>query len=320
MSEIPSMHELFRPCLELLSDGATNARQCLPGIQKRYGLTEDQMAETIPSGQRTRVLDRADWAIFHLMHAGLIERPQRGVSHIAPAGRDALRSAATVDWGYVSTRPAYMAWKSSRKGSEARNGETGQPVASMAAGNSSTDAGALSSGLTPPEAIDLAYREIEHQLAEDLREQVLTLTPARFEQLIVELLLAMGYGDGRAEMGRAIGKSGDGGIDGVVNEDKLGLDAVYIQAKRYAPDNTVGRPALQAFIGSMTGESATKGVFVTTSGFSREAREFVQRVQQRVVLIDGSRLARLMIDHGVGVRVDKTYVLRSIDANFFDPI
>lgn len=128
----------------------------------------------------------------------------------------------------------------------------------------------------------------------------------------------MGYGDGRAEMGRAIGKSGDGGIDGVVNEDKLGLDAVYIQAKRYAPDNIVGRPALQAFIGSMTGESATKGVFVTTSGFSKQARDYVRRVQQRVVLIDGARLARLMIDHDVGIRVDRVYMLRSIDANFFD--
>ena len=183
-----------------------------------------------------------------------------------------------------------------------------------------SDPDAVSSGLTPPEAIDLAYREIEQELAENLLEQGLSLTPARFEQLIVELLLAMGYGDGRAEMGRAIGKSGDGGIDGVVNEDKLGLDAVYMQAKRYAPDNTVGRPALQAFIGSMTGESATKGVFVTTSSFSREAQDYVRRVQQRVVLIDGARLARLMIDHGVGVRADKTYVLRSIDANFFDPI
>ncbi|MDN3712552.1 restriction endonuclease [Paracoccus cavernae] len=173
---------------------------------------------------------------------------------------------------------------------------------------------------TPEERIETAYMQLDGELADDLLELILSLTPARFEQLIVELLLAMGYGDGRSEMGQAIGKSGDGGIDGVVNEDKLGLDAVYIQAKRYALDNTVGRPALQAFIGSMTGESATKGVFVTTSTFSKEAREYIRRVQQRVVLIDGKRLARLMIDHGVGVKADKTYVLRSIDANFFDVV
>lgn len=166
--------------------------------------------------------------------------------------------------------------------------------------------------------MDAAFAQLQAGLAEDLLKRVLTLTPTRFERLIVDLLIAMGYGDGRAEMGQAIGKSGDGGIDGVVNEDKLGLDAVYIQAKRYAPENSIGRPALQAFIGSMTGESASKGVFVTTSSFSGEARDYVRRVGQRVVLIDGARLARLMIDHGVGVRVDKTYVLRSIDANFFD--
>ena len=319
MSEIPTMAELFRPCLELLAAGAENARQCLPGLQKRYRLTEDQMSETVPSGTRTRVFDRADWALFHLMHAGLVERPRRGVYHITPAGRDTLRSAAIIDWNYVSTLPAYLTWKSRPKGSETQQVQTDKSAAPMPLGAGS-DPDAVSSGLTPPEAIDLAYREIEQELAENLLEQVLSLTPARFEQLIVELLLAMGYGDGRAEMGRAIGKSGDGGIDGVVNEDKLGLDAVYMQAKRYAPDNTVGRPALQAFIGSMTGESATKGVFVTTSSFSREAQDYVRRVQQRVVLIDGARLARLMIDHGVGVRADKTYVLRSIDANFFDPI
>ena len=314
------MAELFRPCLELLAQGAENARQCLPGIQKRYHLNEDQMSETIPSGQRTRVFDRADWAIFHLMHAGLVERPSRGVYHITPAGRDVLRSNAVIDWSYVTTLPTYVAWKASSKGANIDDVQTGQWITPVLPGIDLAATEAVSPELTPPEAIDLAYREIEQELAEDLLEQVLSLTPARIEKLIVELLLAMGYGDGRAEMGRAIGKSGDGGIDGVVNEDKLGLDAVYIQAKRYAPDNTVGRPALQAFIGSMTGESATKGVFVTTSSFSREAHEFLRRVQQRVVLIDGARLARLMIDHGVGVRVDKTYVLRSIDANFFDPI
>lgn len=125
MSEIPTMAELFRPCLELLAQGAENARQCLPGLQKRYHLTDEQMAETVPSGTRTRVFDRADWALFHLMHAGLVERPQRGVHHITPAGRDALRSAARIDWSYVSTLPAYLAWKSSPKGSEARQAQTG---------------------------------------------------------------------------------------------------------------------------------------------------------------------------------------------------
>ncbi|WP_347266929.1 restriction endonuclease [Paracoccus sp. (in: a-proteobacteria)] len=201
--------------------------------------------------------------------------------------------------------PLYVAWREARKDKRAFAPST-QPI------------DVAEEDQTPSDLIDFAYRQLDVALAEDLLDQVLTLSPTRFERLIVDLLVAMGYGDGRAEMGQALGRSGDGGIDGVVNEDKLGLDAVYIQAKRYAPENVVGRPALQAFIGSMTGESASKGVFVTTSAFSREARDYVRRVQQRVVLIDGARLARLMIDHGVGVRIDKSYVLRSIDANFFD--
>lgn len=304
MSEIPSMYDLFRPCLELLDKGTTNARGCLPALQKLYSLSDEQMGETIPSGQRTRIFDRADWAIFHLMKADLVERPKRGFYQPSAEGRELARSDAPVSWDHVKSRPAYLRWKAAtQKDETVAQASVAKPV---------------ESALPPAETIEAAFQEISQELAEDLLDQVLTLTPARFERLIVELLLAMGYGDGRAEMGQAIGKSGDGGIDGVVNEDKLGLDAVYIQAKRYAPENTVGRPALQAFIGSMTGESATKGVFVTTSSFSKEARDFVQRVQQRVVLIDGARLARLMIDHGVGVRVDKTYVLRSIDANFFD--
>jgi restriction system protein len=154
-------------------------------------------------------------------------------------------------------------------------------------------------------------------LSREVIEAVLSLSPARFEQLVVDLLLAMGYGGGDLERGLQTSLSGDGGIDGIINEDELGLDAVYVQAKRYAVDNKVGRPALNAFVGSLTGEGATKGVFVTTSDFSRDAMEYVARVQQRIVLINGDRLARLMIKHEVGVRPRKTYVLRSVDEDYF---
>ncbi|WP_116221916.1 restriction endonuclease [Paracoccus sp. FO-3] len=292
-------------CLRLLADGARNARECLPGLQRHFSLNDEQMAELIPSGGRTRVFDRADWAMLWLQQAGLTEKVERGHNVITPTGRELVASGRSFDRKYVQGLPPYIAWRAKRKGRTATS-SAAQTVE------------VAEEAQTPSELIEFAYSQLDTALADDLLEQVLALTPARFEWLIVELLLAMGYGDGRTEMGQAIGKSGDGGIDGVVNEDKLGLDAVYIQAKRYGLDNVVGRPALQAFIGSMTGESATKGVFVTTSSFSREAREYVRRVQQRVVLIDGARLARLMIDHGVGVRIDKTYVLRSIDANFFD--
>ncbi|WP_328701234.1 restriction endonuclease [Sedimentitalea arenosa] len=170
---------------------------------------------------------------------------------------------------------------------------------------------------TPDIRAETAFREIESALVGEVIEAVLSLSPARFEKLVVDLLLAMGYGGGDLERGLQTSLTGDGGIDGIFNEDELGLDAVYVQAKRYAADNKVGRPALNAFVGSLTGEGATKGVFVTTSDFSRDAMEYVARVQQRIVLINGDRLARLMIKHEVGVRPRKTYVLRSVDEDYF---
>ncbi|MCU9839621.1 restriction endonuclease [Ruegeria sp. WL0004] len=173
---------------------------------------------------------------------------------------------------------------------------------------------------TPQEQIEQALSQIADALASEVLEAVLSLSPARFEKLVVDLLIAMGYGGGDLERGLQTNLSGDGGIDGIINEDELGLDAVYVQAKRYAPDNKVGRPALNAFVGSLTGEGATKGVFVTTSDFSREARDYVARVQQRIVLINGDRLARLMIKHEVGVRARRTYVLRSVDEDYFSDI
>ncbi|WP_263567690.1 restriction endonuclease [Paracoccus sp. DMF] len=298
-------------CLRLMAEGARNARDCLPGLRKHFGLSDDAMSELIPSGGRSKIHDRADWALLWMQQAGLTEKIQPGYNVVTPAGLELLASGRLFDRKYVQSLPPYIAWREARKSRSTTASGPAAPPETRSEPNPDE-------AQTPTELIEFAYQQLDAALAEDLLEQVRTLTPARFERLIVELLLAMGYGDGRAEMGQAIGRSGDGGIDGVVNEDKLGLDAVYIQAKRYAPDNTIGRPALQAFIGSMTGESATKGVFVTTSSFSKDARDYVRRVQQRVVLIDGARLARLMIDHGVGVRIDKTYVLRSIDANFFD--
>ncbi len=294
------------PVLSLIGEQRERLDQALPDLQKYFSLSDEQMERLLPSG-KAYVADRAGWARTYLVKAGLVEKIGRARYAVTPRGRELLgRNPKKISKNDLLQYPEFQAWlNSSRNGGETL-------VATVA------KTPAESGNTTPEEAMESAFSEIDSALAEDLLEQVLSLTPARFERLIVELLLAMGYGDGRAEMGQAIGKSGDGGIDGVVNEDKLGLDAVYIQAKRYAPDNTIGRPALQAFIGSMTGESATKGVFVTTSSFSKDARDYVRRVQQRVVLIDGARLARLMIDHGVGVRIDKTYVLRSIDANFFD--
>lgn len=305
-ADLPNYQDFMLPVLSLIGEGRERLDQALPDLQKHFSLTDEQMERLLPSG-KAYVADRAGWARTYLVKPGLVGKTGRARYALTPRGRAVLDgNPEKIGKNELLEYPEFQAWLSS-----SRNGNDTlvEPVAKAASevGNA-----------TPEETMESAFAEIDSALSEDLLERVLSLTPARFERLIVDLLLAMGYGDGRAEMGQAIGRSGDGGIDGVVNEDKLGLDAVYIQAKRYAPDNPVSRPALQAFVGSMTGESATKGVFVTTSRFTKEAADYVRLVQQRVVLIDGARLARLMIDHGVGVRIDKTYVLRSIDANFFD--
>jgi restriction system protein len=181
----------------------------------------------------------------------------------------------------------------------------------------STDSIPKPSGVTPEEQIEAAYQAVQSALRADLLERIAQNTPSFFEQLIVELLVAMGYGGSRKNAATQLGRSGDGGVDGVINEDRLGLDRVYVQAKRFGKSNTVGRPEVQAFVGSLVGLGATKGVFVTTTTFSPQARDFVQHLSQRVILIDGQILADLMIEHGVGVRTSRAIEFKRLDEDFF---
>ncbi|MCD9147225.1 restriction endonuclease [Pseudophaeobacter flagellatus] len=300
---LPNMNDVMFPCLVLLSEGATNAKECQPGLKSHFSLSDAEMDERIPSGMRTRVFDRADWAIFHMMKAGLIERPKRGYYVVSQLGMKAISngSARSLSLSALKEFPLYKRWKSEGTASK-EDVETG---------------GDKDLGATPREQLETAFKVIDEALANDVLAAVLSLSPARFEKLVVDLLLSMGYGGGALERGLQTNVSNDGGIDGIINEDELGLDAVYIQAKRYASENKVGRPALNAFVGSLTGEGASKGVFVTTSDFSKDAMEYVDRVQHRIVLINGDRLARLMIKHEVGVRARKTLVLRSVDEDYF---
>ncbi len=305
---IPGMNAIMKPTLKLLAGGATSPRECLDGLKQHFRLTDDEMDERIPSGIRTRVFDRADWSIFHLMHAGLVERPRRGVYLITDEGRRVLEQGPSeLDLTYLKTLPAYADWtaKTKSRDSHKKTDQAATPTTEEAA------------DLPPEERVETAIKEIDTELSEEILTRVLECSPAFFERLIVGLLIAMGYGRGRDGAGHRIGRSGDGGIDGIINEDALGLDAVYIQAKRYQPESKIGRPAIQQFVGSLTGEGATKGVFVTTSDFSTEARDYVRRVQQRIVLINGTELARLLIAHEIGVRARKTYVLRSVDEDYF---
>jgi restriction system protein len=303
---IPTMHVFYFPLLVAFSKGAHNARTALPALQHHFGFTDEEMQELIPSGTRERVFDRADWAIFHLMKAGLVERTQRGVYALSEAGKTVLAGPdKTLDRARLESFAAYQAFLAEPKGTQTD-------------GSAIVVNQALTEVLqTPEDAMASAQGMLDAALRDDILLILKDINPVRFERLILDLLSAMGYGGGDLSKAMMTKTSGDGGIDGIIHEDALGLDAVYIQAKRNAPDNKVGRPTIQQFVGSLNGEGATKGVFVTTSDFSAEAKGFLGKVQHRIVLINGQELARLMIRYGVGVRARATYVIKGVDEDYF---
>jgi restriction system protein len=252
--------------------------------------------------------NRAHWAKFYLMKAGLLSFPSRGTFEITDEGRALLvRKPPKIDLDLLKQYPSFEEfYRGDHGGSE--------PSAAASAPLVQPD---LPSA-TPEEQIEKAFITLQSALRTDLLQRLLQNTPAFFEELIIDLLVKMGYGGSRPDAAAQLGRSGDGGVDGVINEDRLGLDRIYVQAKRYAEENVVGRPAVQSFVGSLVGLGATKGVFVTTSKFSSEAVEFARHLRERVILIDGRRLAELMIEHGVGVRMNRAIEFKKLDEDYFD--
>ena len=301
---IPDFQSLMRPILAAHADGADHARAPLRDELARYfELSEEERAELLPSGSQRRFDNRIAWALSHLTHAGLLERPARGVTRLTERGQEVLNAhPEEVDLSVLNQFEEYRRFRS---GSDAEDDQEAGPVA------------APSPGDTPEETIEAAFAALRDALASELREKLAESTPDFFEQVVVDLLIAMGYGGSRREAGERLGQSGDMGIDGVIREDTLGLDAIYLQAKRWAPTRAVGRPDIQGFVGALHGARASKGVFITTSRFSREAREYAESVTPRVVLIDGRELASLMIDHGVGVVARQQYMVKRLDEDYF---
>lgn len=285
--------------------------EMLPVIAHQFALTPDDMARALPRGRTTVIASNTHWARTYMSKAGLVRPIRRGVFEITDRGRALLSERPErIDNTTLRRFPDFTAWLARSNGRESVEASTdaeAQPAISLGPPPSQT----------PQERIGQARAELEAALADELLERLLRSSPGFFEDAVVKLLLAMGYGQGDSGAALLTGAPGDGGIDGIISEDALGLDRVYVQAKRYAQDNAVQRPAIQQFVGSLNGEGATKGVFVTTSTFSKGAREFTAKVSQRIVLIDGQKLARLMIEHGVGVRATETVTLREIDENFF---
>lgn len=300
---IPDFQTLMLPLLTHAGDGNEHAfRDAVEVLAASFRLTPEDLQQLLPSGRAPLFYNRLAWAKQHLIMAGLVDAPRRGVFRITPQGQQLLaRCPDRIDLKLLQQIPQYQ---------QARRGSASESEATPA------DSVEVQAGIPPEEAMERAHQALRHELSTELRASLLKCSPTFFELLIVQLMIKMGYGGSREEAGRAVGRSGDGGIDGVINEDRLGLDAIYLQAKRWI--NVVGRPEIQQFVGALAGQRASKGVFITTSRFSQEARDYAaSNSNYKVVLIDGERLADLMIEHDLGVSVAATYQLKRIDSDFF---
>ncbi len=297
---IPDFQSLMLPLLKLLADKQEHAmREVTSLLSDQFHLTEDDRnLSSAISGQGV-MYNRTAWAKTYLKKAGLIEQPRRGFFKISAAGEEVLKKPPSlINIKFLEQFPEFSAKDSLES--------VDQPQVALI---SETPVS------TPEELIEGGARTIRKELAGEILQRVKGCSPAFFERLVVELLVKMGYGGTRQDAGRAIGRSGDEGIDGVIHEDRLGLDVIYLQAKRW--EGVVGRPEIQKFVGALQGQRAKKGVFITTSDFTKEAVEYVRHIDNKVVLINGGLLASLMIDHGVGVSLAATYEIKKIDSDYF---
>ena len=302
---IPDYQTLMLPVLTIAAEGETRVPVISDRIADQFALSEEERNEPLPNSKQLRLHNRIHWAKFYMSKAGLIDSPRRGTFVASAAGRALLaQQPARLNVDALKAYPSFMEFIDKPAGGGATSAPAGEPIAAQ-------------SSITPEEQIDAAREVLNSALRTDLLARLLEQSPAFFERVIVDLLVAMGYGGSHDHAARVLGKSGDGGIDGVIDEDRLGLDRIYLQAKRYAPHVSVGRPEVQGFVGSLVGRGASKGVFVTTSSFARPAVDYAQNLQQRVILIDGNRLADLMIEFGVGVRVSRVVEVKRLDEDFF---
>lgn len=294
---IPGYQDFMLPLLRAVSDGTQySIRELTERLADEVGLSEEERREVLPSGQQTVIANRIGWAKTYLKKAGLIENPKRGTVQITPEGLKVLaQNPSIIDNEFLKQYSSFLGFYN--KSEEETDKQTTETVK------------------TPDEVLESSYRGLRNALVDEVLEQVKACSPVFFERLVVNLLVAMGYGGTLADAGQAIGKSGDGGIDGIIKEDKLGLDVVCIQAKRW--EGTIGRPVVQGFAGSMEGIRARKGVLITTSSFSKEATEYVRNIERKIVLLDGRQLAELMTDHDIGVATARTYTIKKLDLDYF---
>jgi len=298
---IPDFQSIMLPLLNLVGDGHEYSTKVVhDDLARHFGLTEDELNQYLPSGKQRTFYNRVFWAKAHLKMAGLLENTRRGFFKITQAGKDVLRTnPSEINIRLLKQYPEYIDNVSGKSKEDQEIFED-----------------AIHSASTPEEILENSYVKIRKALAQELLSKVKSCSPAFFEQLVVDLLVKMGYGGSLKEAGESLGRVGDEGIDGIIKEDRLGLDIIYIQAKRW--EGVVGRPELQKFVGALAGQGAKKGVFITTSYFSDDARKYQPKNETKIVLIDGEQLTRYMIDFGLGVTLQQTYEVKRTDNDYFE--
>jgi restriction system protein len=299
---IPDYQSCMLPLLEFASDGQEHSMaEAADKLAGPFKLTEAERSELLPSGTQFVISNRIGWARTYLKKAGLLSDPRRSHFLITDRGRELLATKPkSVGVKDLKRYPEFNEFqRKSNKKEEAEGQEEEQ-----------------SSYSTPEEALEYGYQKLTENLADELRERIMACQPSFFERLVVELLVKMGYGGSLKEAAKVVGKSGDGGIDGIIKEDKLGLDAIYVQAKRW--EGVVGRPEIQKFAGALLGQKAKKGIFITTSGFSREAIDYVNGIDAKIVLIDGDKLTKFMIEHDLGINTIQVYEIKRVDSDYFE--
>jgi len=293
------------PVLKISEDGNTyKFRDAIESLADQFSLTDEERRELLPSGSQAVFDNRVGWARSYLKQAGLLDSPKRGFFQITQRGKELLDSGIVrIDNSVLEQFEEFQDFKNRKKKKD--DSDTTDSTESS-----------LESDQTPEDQIASAYRTIKAGIQKEILENIMSSSPAFFERLVIDLVVRMGYGGSRSDAGRAIGKSGDGGIDGIINEDKLGLDVIYIQAKRW--EGSVGRPEIQKFAGALQGQRARKGIFITTSSFSEHALDYVRMIDSKIILIDGDRLSALMFEHSVGVSTSGIYELKKIDSDYFE--
>jgi len=298
---IPDYQSIMLPLLKFAGDKNEHSlREAIDHLADKFDLSDDERKEMLPSGTQILFNNRVAWALTYIRKAGLVESPKRGIFKITDRGQQVLsQNLEKIDSKFLIRFPEFVEFKSIKK----------KPAEKAVIPTKGID------DTNPEETLETAYQELHDELASELLQTIKKCAPDFFERLVVDVLIKMGYGGSRKEAGQAIGKVSDGGIDGIIKEDKLGLDIIYIQAKRW--EGVVGRPEIQKFAGALQGQRARKGIFITTSNFTKEALSYVENIDSKIILIDGQRLSELMIAHNVGTNTTAIYEVKKIDSDYF---